>query len=110
MSRQYDSIMEGLGELLAYAKGDKSKGRSRIREAPPKIAPVKNYSKDSIKQLRVSLNLSQRSFADVLGVSHRTVESWENGANQPAGSSSRIIELLEKDHHLLEHYNVLARP
>ena len=109
MSSQYNSIMEGLNELMEYAKGDKTKGRSRVRETPPKITPVKSYSKDSIKQLRISLNLSQRSFAEVLGVSPRTVESWETGANQPAGSSSRIIELLEKDHQLLEHYDVLAR-
>ena len=108
MSRQYDSIMEGLNELMAYAKGDAAKGRCRIREAPV-VKPVKKYTKDNIKELRISLNLSQRSFAEVLGVSQRTVESWENGANSPAGSSSRIIELLEQDHRLFEHYNVLSR-
>lgn len=109
MNSQYSSIMIGLNELMEYAKGDKSKACSRIRETPPKIAPVKIYSKDSIKQLRISLNLSQRSFAEVLGVSPRTVESWEIGANKPSGSSARMIELLEKDNQLLEHYDVLIR-
>lgn len=53
MSNQYNSIMEGLNELMDYAKGDKTKGRSRIREVPPRVKPIKNYSKDSIKQLRI---------------------------------------------------------
>lgn len=110
MSKEaFESIMTGLNEALEYAKGDKTKGRSRIREVPPKIRPVKTYTKDSIKNLRMSLNLSQRAFADVLGVSQKTVEAWETGVNSPAGSSSRIIEFLEKDNKLLEHYDVLLR-
>jgi len=36
-----------------------------------------------------------------------TVEAWESGANSPAGSSSRIIEWIEKDNSILEHYGVL---
>lgn len=109
MSEQFDSIMEGLNELLEYAKGDKTKGRSRVREVPPKISPIKEYSKDTVKNVRISLNLSQRAFAEVLGVSQKTVEAWEIGINRPAGSSSRIIELLEKDSNLLEHYDVLVK-
>lgn len=111
MSKEaFNSIMTGLNEALEYARGDKTKGRSRIREVPPKITPIKEYSKDSIKNLRIGLNLSQRAFAEVLGVSQKTVEAWETGINRPAGSSSRIIELIEKDNQLLEHYDVVIRP
>jgi putative transcriptional regulator len=111
MSKQaFDSIMTGLHEALEYAKGDKTKGRSRIREAPPKIRPIKEYSKDSIKDLRIGRGLSQRAFAEVLGVSKKTVEAWEKGINHPAGSSSRMIELMEKDNQLLEHYEIVIRP
>ena len=110
MSKEaFDSIMTGLNEALEYAKGDKTKGRSRIREMPPEIKPIKEYSKDDIRAIRINLNLSQRAFADVLGVSAKTVEAWESGINSPAGSSSRIIELLEKDEHLLENYGVVSR-
>lgn len=109
MSEQYNSIMEGLNELMEYAKGDKTKVRTRIREAPPKIEPVKKYTRESIKKIRINLHLSQRSFAEVVGVSPKTVEAWESGANSPAGSSARIIELMEKDNHLLENYQVIIR-
>lgn len=109
MSNQYNSIMEGLDELMEYAKSNKIKGCYRIREVPPRVKPVKCYSKDKIKTLRINLSLSQRSFAEVLGVSQKTVEAWESGVNCPSGSSSRIIELLEKDNDILERYGVLDR-
>lgn len=40
MSEQFDSIMEGLNDLMEYAKGDKTKVCSHVREVPPKIRPV----------------------------------------------------------------------
>ena len=108
MSEMFDVIMEGLNDIIAYQNGDKTRARSRIRETPPTIKPVAEYSKEDIKNIRINLNLSQRTFADVLGVSQRTVEAWESGANSPAGSSSRIIEWLEKDNSLLEHCGVIV--
>lgn len=101
MSGQYDSIMEGLNELLDYAKENRGNIRSRVREVYA-VRPTKEYTKDNVREIRMTLNLSQRSFAEVLGVSQRTVESWERGANRPAGSSSRMLELLERDHNILE--------
>ncbi len=103
----FNSIMTGLGEAIEYERGSKNAGRSRIRETPPKIRPVKEYSKEAIKNIRLGLNLSQRAFAEVLGVSHRTVEAWEAGRNHPAGSASRIIEIIEKDSRILEHYDMV---
>jgi len=107
MSDMFDGIMEGLNDIVAYQNGDKTRARSRIRETPPEVKPVVEYSKEEIKDIRISLNLSQRTFADILGVSQRTVEAWESGANSPAGSSSRIIEWIEKDNSILEHCGVL---
>lgn len=109
MSEAFESIMTGLNEALEHAKGNKTIGRSRVREVPPEISPIKEYSKDTIKSIRINLNLSQRAFADALGVSQKAVEAWETGVNHPAGSSSRMIELLEKDKDLLEHYGVLVK-
>jgi hypothetical protein len=49
MSEQFDSIMEGLTDLLEYTKGDITKGRSRVIEVEDltfKCCYV--YEKDSI--------------------------------------------------------------
>jgi putative transcriptional regulator len=108
MSKEiFDSIMTGLGEAIEYERGNKNAGRSRIRETQPKIRPVKAYTKETIKNIRLSRNLSQRAFAEVIGVSCKTVEAWEAGRNHPAGSASRILEIIEKDSRLLEHYDMV---
>ena len=49
-NNQFNSMMEGLTDLLEYAKGDKSKGRTRVVE--PKnlnVKPLKKYNKNELK-------------------------------------------------------------
>jgi putative transcriptional regulator len=101
MSEFFERIKTGLEDVVAYEQGDTTKARIRIRETAPLIVPPTKYAKDEIKILRTKLNLSQRAFADILGVSKKTVEAWERGANKPCGSSSRLIEWIEHDNSLI---------
>lgn len=104
MSLFYESLKIGLEEAIAYEKGNKSVGRSQIIS----IAPVPEYKKDDVKNIRINLGLTQRNFAMIVGVSYKTVEAWESGKNTPSGSSSRLLQFLEiggKD--FLMKYNVL---
>jgi len=97
MSEQFDSMMEGLTELLEYAKGNKTKGRSRVVEVRNlNVTPLKHYSKDELKRIRLNNNLTLKTFADCLGVSQKTVESWERGENTPSGALIRLFQILEK--------------
>jgi putative transcriptional regulator len=76
MSTQFDSMMEGLNELLEYTKGDTTKCRVRVVENPDlKVKPLQQYSKDELKSIRLSNNLTLKTFADCFGVSKKTVES-----------------------------------
>lgn len=105
MSEQFTSMMEGLSDLLEYAKGDTSKARVRVVEAKDlHIKPLKIYSKDEIKAIRIQNNLTLKTFADCFGVSSKTVESWERGDNTPSGASIRLFQILEQDPHALEQY------
>ena len=109
MSEQFDSMMEGLTELLDYAKGDKTKGRSRVVEAKNlNVKPLKHYNNDELKKIRLNNNLTLKTFADCLGVSQKTVESWERGENKPSGSSIRLFQILEKNTKALEEYEILT--
>jgi len=55
MSKQFDSMVEGLTELLKYAKGDKTKGRIRIAEDKNLIVkPLRIYDKDKLKKIRLT--------------------------------------------------------
>ena len=82
-NKAFKSIMNGLTESLAYAKGDTSKAR----KMDVTVAELPQYHDKEIKQIREDLNLTQKNFAFVLGVSPKTVEAWELGYNKPSGSS-----------------------
>ena len=73
---------KGLGGL-AYAKGDASKAR----KMSVTVAELPQYHDKEIKRIREDLNLTQKNFAFVLGVSPKTVEAWESGRNTPQGTA-----------------------
>lgn len=93
----YESIMQGLTEAIAYEKGEQTAHSTRVTITPPP-----EVSADDIKELRKSLNLTQSTFAAVMGVSNKTVEAWEKGTNTPAGTARRMMGLLITDNSLLE--------
>lgn len=110
MSEQFESMMEGLTELLEYAKGDKTKGRSRVVEVKDlNVKPLKQYNKEELKKIRLNNNLTLKTFADCFGVSQKTVESWERGENTPSGASIRLFQILEKNSNVLEEYEILSK-
>ncbi|GHT61018.1 hypothetical protein FACS1894109_19240 [Spirochaetia bacterium] len=109
MNKQYDSIMEGLNELLEYAKGDTTKARTRVIEAPDiKISPLHSYSKEQIKQIRLNNNLTIKTFASCMGVSQKTIESWEKGTNTPSGSSLRLLQILKNKPNALQDLEIVS--
>lgn len=100
----FDSIMTGLNEALEYSKGN----LPNVRKRTVSIAPVPKYDASKIKEIRKSLNLTQMIFAEVLGVSIKTVEAWESGKNNPQGPASRFLQMLEIDNKLLEDHHILT--
>ena len=93
----YKGILEGLQDAIAYKQGDHSRGRVSVPEVP-----VPDYKAADIVRVRKGLNLSQRSLANLIGVSPRTVEAWETGKNEPAAPTRCLLYLLETDHSLVE--------
>lgn len=62
-----------------------------------RIEPVRAFSSEEVKAIRISANLTQLEFAAVLGVSKKAVEAWECGRNTPSGSACRMLSMMEKD-------------
>ena len=52
--------------------------------------------------------MSQRVFADYIGVSNKTVEAWEAGTNQPSGSASRILNMMELNNNVVVEFPFVA--
>jgi len=94
-----DSIARGLQEMLAHAQG-KAELRSRyVSATPPKV-----FTADEIRNIRNSLHMSQGFFADVIGVSKKTVESWEYGKGKPNGAAARVLTIAQADPEALRRY------
>ena len=45
---------------------------------------------------RTSVGLSQQKFADLLGVSTRTLQEWEQGRRRPSGAARALLMIATK--------------
>ena len=92
MSALFEDLQQGLLEAIEIEKGN-SKGRKTTL----RITPVTDYSPADIKRVRQKAGMTQRSFADFMGVSIKTVEAWEGGQTHPSGTACRLMEVLSKE-------------
>ena len=68
-----------------------------------KITPEK------IKRIREKTKLSQSVFASLLNVSPSSIRQWEQGLKRPTGSAQVLLELIEKEPHILD-YRISLKP
>lgn len=47
---------------------------------------------NEIKQIRKQTGLNAEKFGALIGVSKKTVESWEQGVRNPSGPARKILE------------------
>ena len=89
MSTLFDELQEGLMQAIDYANG-----KGTARTVTYKIAPVEEWNKEQIRQIRMGAQMTQHVFADYLGVSVKTVEAWERGRTRPNGPACRLMSFL----------------
>jgi putative transcriptional regulator len=65
--------------------------------------PDVDVTAEDIKKIRESIHLSQPVFAKLLNVSASSVKQWEQGKRTPTGSTKILLELLEKEPHILDY-------
>jgi len=105
MSNLFESIKQGLNEAIQYEQGN----LPNVKVDKITVAPLHAYNGVQIKEIRTQQNMTQRLFAEALGVSVKTVEAWETGTNKPSGTANRMLELLAQDNKLLERYSIVER-
>lgn len=105
----FDLLMESLQESQAYVKGKKTS----VKVVTWEIFPVPSFEAQDIKRIREKVGLSQPLFAELLGISVKTVRSWEQGIASPSKASSRLLESLDKARdkmlHLYQEIHVINR-
>ena len=99
----YESIIKGLNEAIDFEKG---KGTARVAKCT--VNPAPEYDARQIKEARLSLGMTQTTFAQVMGVSVKTVEAWEAGTNKPAGAARRLLSMLQADPSMLAKLNIIS--
>ncbi len=83
----FDTIMAGLADALAYAQGDKSRGKKHLVKVPAV----------DVAAARKKLGLTQEDFASVFGVSLGTVRNWEQKRRRPKGPARVLLAMIDKD-------------
>ena len=88
----FEKLRAGLEDAVEHERGHRV---LRVHDVVVP-APPRHYGAEEIRQLRESLHLSQAAFALLLQVSHRTVQSWEQGLRSPAHSAARLLQFIEQ--------------
>jgi putative transcriptional regulator len=98
-------LIEAMQEAL-----DHSEGKIELRTSRFTVSPVcDTISVDDIKGIRKKLGMSQAVFAIVIGVSRKTVESWECGRYTPDGAARRLISIMQTDPTFPEKYGIIHK-
>lgn len=71
-------ILEGLQEIKRGEHG-------RIIQIP------------DVSEIRAKVGLSQTAFAELLGVSVRTLQDWEQGRRSPSGAARTLLMVVSKN-------------
>ena len=103
-SELYNDLKQSITEAIEYSQG---KLKAKVHRRKLHVAPVPHYKASDIKNIRERFNLSQRTFAEVIGVSTKSIESWEAGRSEPNGPAQRILSIIDKDETSLEKFELV---
>jgi putative transcriptional regulator len=105
MSEMGKNLIEAMQEVLDHAQG-----KIELRTTRLPVTPIpETMSADEIKETRQNLGMSQGLFALTIGVSKKTVESWEAGRYVPDGAARRLISILQADPLFPEKYGIISK-
>ena len=88
----FEDIKEGLSQAIEYEKGN-----LKANKTTRTIRPLERFTSVEIKKIRSNTGLTQVLFAKYMGVSVKTVESWEAGRNHPDGAACRLLSITRED-------------
>lgn len=88
----FESLKASLNEAIEHAEG-----KREVRTRKITIKPVPTFTAQEVKEIRKKVGMTQMLFAEMLGVSKKTVEAWEAGTNVPNGSAMRLLQLFAEN-------------
>ena len=79
-------MIESARQALAFAKGEKGPGCEV--HVPDTI---------DVRAIRETIALSQSEFAELFGLSKRTLEHWEHGRRVPSGPARAFLTVIARE-------------
>jgi putative transcriptional regulator len=89
----FERLKTGLEEGIRHAKGEIALKTTTL-EMPGRAPKV---GAEELMKLRLKSGMSQGVFAQVLNVSTKTVQSWEQGQRKPSQAALRLIQVFRRD-------------
>ncbi len=90
--KEFESVIAGPEDALAYAKGCASPGTRQN---------VVKVDRTFVAETRLKSGLTQQQFAQVTGASLGTVRKWERGERSPSGAAAMLVRILARDPQLV---------
>lgn len=78
----FEELVASLTEAQAIAKGERAASR-RFRVMPP-----------DVKTVREHIGLSQNEFAQLMRVSVKTLQNWEQHRRTPTGPAAALLKIV----------------
>jgi putative transcriptional regulator len=93
MSKLFEGLKESIIDSGKFLRGEDVPGLTLHTVT---IKPLEEKTGKDLKKLRERFGLSQGALAEIVGVSRKTVESWEHGgvSSKPV---ARILQLIEAE-------------
>lgn len=82
--KMFAELEASLKEGMEILSGEKEPSRTFQFEVP------------DIKSIRDNLKLTQQQFANLLGISTRTLQNWEQGRRSPEGPARVLLQVAAK--------------
>jgi putative transcriptional regulator len=90
--KDFETLMSGLGDALAYAKKQSRPGTRKHR-----IKVTRSF----VAETRRKAGLTQEEFAKATGASLGTVRKWERGERSPSGAAGMLVRIMARAPHLV---------
>ena len=72
--------------------------RVRNKKNVYRFLPMHRYTAEEVKEIRKGCDMTQAVFGEMMSVSIKTLEAWEQGLNTPGSAAARLLDLLTHDY------------
>ncbi|ECC4541345.1 helix-turn-helix domain-containing protein [Salmonella enterica] len=90
--KMFEQLVTSMNEMVAIENG----------EMKPLPEHVHRHSIPDVKSLRGNAGMSQAEFAEMIGASTATVQSWELERRVPSGMALRLLYLIERNPNVVD--------